>query len=114
LYKAQVQVVQGPPHKTSDTETNRKEGGERAHGHRGEVPEQNTSGLYSKIKKGDQRLDTSFFFRIGNKIPMEGVTETKIGAKMKGWTIQRLPHPVIHPIISHQMQTLLHRPARFC
>jgi hypothetical protein len=45
---------------------------------------------------------------------MEGVTETKFGAKMKGWTIQRLPHPEIHPIISHQMQTLLHMPARFC
>jgi hypothetical protein len=39
---------------------------------------------------------------------MEGVTETKFGAKMKGWTIQRLPHPGIHPIISHQTQTLLH------
>ena len=24
---------------------------------------------------------------IGNKIPMEGVTETKFGAKTKGWTI---------------------------
>jgi hypothetical protein len=23
-----------------------------------------------------------------------------------GWTIQRLPHPEIHPIISHQTQTL--------
>jgi hypothetical protein len=33
---------------------------------------------------------------------------------MKGWTIQRLPHPRIHPIISHQTQTLLHMPARFC
>jgi hypothetical protein len=31
--------------------------------------------------------DTSFLLRIGNKIPMEGVTETKFGAKMKGWTI---------------------------
>jgi hypothetical protein len=38
---------------------------------------------------------------------MEGVTETKFGAETKGWTIQRLPHPRIHPIISHQMQTLL-------
>ena len=31
--------------------------------------------------------------RIGNKILMEGVTETKFGAETKGWTIQRLPHP---------------------
>jgi hypothetical protein len=37
-------------------------------------------------------LDTSFLLRIRNKIPMEGVTETKFGAEMKGWgcTIQRL------------------------
>ena len=30
---------------------------------------------------------------IGNKISMEGVAETKFGAKRKGWNIQRLPHP---------------------
>ena len=47
------------------------------------------------------------------KTPMEGVTETKFGAETKGWAIQRLPHPGIHPIISHQIQTLLHMPARF-
>jgi hypothetical protein len=58
-------------------------------------------------------VDTSFLLRIGNKIPMKAVTETKFGAKMKGWTIQRLLHPGIHPIISHQTQTLLHMPARF-
>ena len=59
-------------------------------------------------KKEDQSVDTLFLLRMGNKTPMEGVTETKFGAKMKGWTIQRLPHPGIHPIISHQTQTLLH------
>ena len=53
-------------------------------------------------------MDTSFLLRIGNKIPMKGVTETKFGAKTKGWTIQRLPHLGIHPIISHQTHTLLH------
>jgi hypothetical protein len=58
-------------------------------------------------------VDTLPLLRIGNKTPMEGVTETKFGAEMKGWTIQRLPHPGIHPIISHQMQTPLHMPARF-
>jgi hypothetical protein len=57
--------------------------------------------------------DTSFLLRIGNKITMKGVTETKFGAKMKGWTIQRLPYLGIHPLISHPMQTLLHMPARF-
>jgi hypothetical protein len=30
---------------------------------------------------------------------MEGVTETKFGAKREGRTIQRLPHPGIHPIL---------------
>jgi hypothetical protein len=59
-------------------------------------------------------VGTSFILRIGNKIPREGVTETKFGAKTKGWTIQRLHHPGIHPIIIHQTQTLLHMPARFC
>jgi hypothetical protein len=36
---------------------------------------------HKKIKKKeDQHVDTSFLLRIGNKIPMEGVTETKFGA----------------------------------
>jgi hypothetical protein len=35
-------------------------------------------------KKEDQHVDSSFLLRIGNKIPMEGGTETKFGAKMKG------------------------------
>ena len=39
---------------------------------------------------------------------MEGVTETKFGAKTKGWTIQRLPYLGVHYIISHQTQTQLH------
>jgi hypothetical protein len=33
---------------------------------------------------------------------MEGVAETKFGAKTKGCIIQRLTHPGVHPIISHQ------------
>jgi hypothetical protein len=69
---------------------------------------------HKKIKKRDnQWVDTSFH-SLGNKIPMKGVTETKFRAKTKGWAIQRLPHLRIHPIISHQTQTLLHMPARFC
>jgi hypothetical protein len=52
-------------------------------------------------------------FRIGNKTPMEGVTETKIGAEKKGWTIWRLPYPGIHPIISLQSLTPLQTLARF-
>ena len=35
-------------------------------------------------KEEDQCVDTSFLPRIGNKITMEGVTETKFGAKTKG------------------------------
>jgi hypothetical protein len=45
---------------------------------------------HKKIKmREDQRVDISFLLRIGNKIPMKGVTETKFGAKMKGWTLQK-------------------------
>jgi hypothetical protein len=70
--------------------------------------------FHKKIKKEDQHMDTSFLLRIGNKIPMGGVTETKFGAKTKGWTIQRLLHLGAQPIVSHQTQTLLHMPARLC
>ena len=52
-------------------------------------------------KKKDQSVDTSIFLRRGNKIPLEGVTETKFGAETEGMTIQRLPHLGIHPINNH-------------
>ena len=42
-------------------------------------------------KKEDQSVNTSFLLKMWNKIPMKGVSETKFGANMKGWTIQRLP-----------------------
>jgi hypothetical protein len=64
-------------------------------------------------KKEDQSVDTSLLLRIGNKIHMEGVTETKFGVEMEGRTIQRLPHPGNHPIYNHLSQTLLHMPERF-
>jgi hypothetical protein len=38
-------------------------------------------------KKEDQSVDTPFLFRMGNKILMEGVTETKFGADPDGLTI---------------------------
>jgi hypothetical protein len=44
--------------------------------------------------------------RRSNKIPMEGVIETKFGAKTEGTTIQKLPHLGIHPINNHKTQTL--------
>jgi hypothetical protein len=65
-------------------------------------------------KKEEQSVDTLPLLRIGNKIHMEGVTETKFEAEMKGSAIQRLSHPGIHPIISKQTQTLLYMPPRFC
>jgi hypothetical protein len=64
-------------------------------------------------KKEDQSVDTLVLLRIGNKIPMEGVTETRFRAEMEERTIQRLPHPGIHPIYNHQTQILLHMPPRF-
>jgi hypothetical protein len=65
-------------------------------------------------KKEDQSVDTSFLLRMRNKIPMEGVTETKFGAETEGRTIQRLSYPGIQPINNHHTQTLSHMPARFC
>ena len=59
-----------------------------------------------KLKKEDQSMDVSFLLTMGNKIAMEGVTETKFRAEPEGMTIQRLPHLVIHPINSHQTQSL--------
>jgi hypothetical protein len=49
-------------------------------------------------KKEDQRVDTSFLLRMGNKIPIEGVTETKFKAELERMTIQRPPHLGIRPI----------------
>ena len=48
-------------------------------------------------KKEDQSVDISLFLRMGNKIPMKGVTETKFRAEMEGWTIQRLHYLGILP-----------------
>ena len=39
------------------------------------------------MKNDDQSVVTLPLLRIGNKTPMEGVTETKYGAEMKGWTM---------------------------
>ena len=65
-------------------------------------------------KKEDQSVDTLIHLRMGNKIPMERVTETKFRAEMEGMTIQRLPHLGIHPIDNHQIQTLLWMPTNAC
>jgi hypothetical protein len=66
-------------------------------------------------KKEEQSVDTSILLRMGNKISIEGVTETEFGAEMEGRKDHpETPHLGIHPINSHQTQTLLHMPERFC
>ena len=48
-----------------------------------------------KLKKEeDQSVDTSFLLRMRNKIPMEGVTETKFRAEPEGTT----NHPEAVPL----------------
>jgi hypothetical protein len=39
---------------------------------------------YMKLKKEDYNMETLILFRRENKIPMEGVTETKWGAETEG------------------------------
>ena len=46
-----------------------------------------------QTNKKDKSVDTFILLRRQNKIPMEGVTETKCEAEGEGMTIQRLPHP---------------------
>jgi hypothetical protein len=57
-------------------------------------------------------MERSFLLRMGNKILMEDVTETKFIAETEGRTVQRLRYPGIHYINNQQTQTLLHMPAR--
>jgi hypothetical protein len=49
---------------------------------------------------------------VGNKTPMEGVTETKYGVETEEMTIYRLTHLWVHPINHHQTQALLQIPTR--
>jgi hypothetical protein len=65
-------------------------------------------------KKEDQTVDTSILLRRRNKIPMEGVTETKCGGENKRMTILGLPHLGINFIYNHQTQTLLWMSTRAC
>jgi hypothetical protein len=65
-------------------------------------------------KNEDQNVDTFILLIKGNKIIMEGDTETKCYSGTEGITIQRWPHLGIHPIYNHQTQTLLWMPTRAC
>jgi hypothetical protein len=40
-----------------------------------------------KLKKNENQSVDTLPLRIGNKTPIEGVTETQFGAETKGWTI---------------------------
>jgi hypothetical protein len=58
-------------------------------------------------KKEDQSVDTLLLLRRGDKIPLEGVTETTCKAETEGMTIQRLPYLGIHTMNNHQNQTIV-------
>jgi hypothetical protein len=58
-------------------------------------------------KKEDHSVNASVLLRRGNKILTGVNTETKYGTETEGKAIQRLPHLGIHPIYSHQTQTLV-------
>jgi hypothetical protein len=55
------------------------------------IPKIQFTNLMKLKKKEDQIVDTSVVLRMGNKIPMEGVTETNCRAETEGMTIHRLP-----------------------
>jgi hypothetical protein len=68
-----------------------------------------------KLKeKEDQSVDASVLFRRGNKILRGGYMETECRAETERKAIQKLPHLGIHPIYSHQTQTLLWMPTSAC
>jgi hypothetical protein len=74
-----------------------------------------TQNAQDKFKKKEYlSVDTSVLLRRENKIPAGGATETKCGAQTEGKAIQRLPHLGIHPVYSHQTQTLLWMPRSAC
>jgi hypothetical protein len=47
-------------------------------------------------KKEAQSVDISILLKRWNKMPMEGVMDTKCGGVTEGITIHRLPHLGIH------------------
>jgi hypothetical protein len=64
-------------------------------------------------KKEDQSVNTLLFlFRMGYKIPMKGVIDSKFRTEIEGRTIQRLPLLGFYPINNHQTLTPLHLPTR--
>ena len=68
---------------------------------------------HMKLKNKEvQSVYASVLLRRGNKILRRTKTEKKCGPENEGKVIQRLFHLGIHPIYSHQTQTLLWMPRR--
>jgi hypothetical protein len=65
-------------------------------------------------KKEDQSVDASVLLRRENKRLTGANIETKHGAESEEKATQRLPHLGMHPIYSHQTQTLLWMPRSVC
>jgi len=59
-------------------------------------------------------VDASFLLRRENNILTGGNTGTNCGSETEEKVIQRLPHLGIHPIYSHQTQSLLLMPRSAC
>jgi hypothetical protein len=53
---------------------------------------------HMKLKKEEQSVGVLLLLRKWNKILTEINMETRCGAETEGKSIQRLPHPRIHPI----------------
>ena len=60
-----------------------------------------------KLKKEDQSVGPLVLLRRDNKTLTGANMETKCGAETEGKDIQTLSHLGIHPINSHQMETLV-------
>ena len=65
-------------------------------------------------KKEDQSVGALVLLRKGNKILTGANMETKCGADTEGKAIQGLCYLGIHPIFSHQTQTLFWMPTNAC
>jgi hypothetical protein len=65
-------------------------------------------------KKEDQSVDTSILLRLGYKIPMEGVTETKCGAETEGKTNFSFRHVIRGNSILEVLYTLSAVTAKSC
>jgi hypothetical protein len=111
-------------HTSSDSLIKRKPSGSTRHQKSKSLPGPNEVTLAKIPNKGERepvyaisrgkalsRLRDGFTHSSQNSNPelflSKGHTGTKIGAESEGKAIQRLPHLEIHPIYSHQTQSLL-------